>query len=110
MQILDEQSIDNNMKNKYDIIINTHGDMDPFYSNSLSKNNAITYCHFPSAKFFIQSEDKTYLEKYLKITRASLSNPNATTIIDKERDSTLDIANFNRKKYLEWVKNTLMIC
>jgi hypothetical protein len=73
LRIFDEQSIRNNIeKNSYDLIINTHGDIDPYYSESLSKNNAITYCHFPSAKSYIQSEDKIYLERHLKINRTSL--------------------------------------
>ena len=48
-------------KGNYDITINTHGDTLPFYHFSLSKNNAITYCHFPSAKYHIDSEDLEYL-------------------------------------------------
>ncbi|MBD0360079.1 MAG: glycosyltransferase [Nitrososphaeraceae archaeon] len=47
--------------NYYDITINTHGDTLPFYHHSLSKNNAVTYCHFPSAKFHINSENLEYL-------------------------------------------------
>ena len=67
LKLLEEQSISNAIGKEYDIIINTHGDIVPYYNKSLSKNNAITYCHFPSAKFFIQSEDKAYLEKHLKL-------------------------------------------
>ena len=48
-------------KGKYDITINTHGDTLPFYHHSLSKRNAVTYCHFPSAKFHIDSENLEYL-------------------------------------------------
>ena len=28
------------------------------YNHSLSKSNSIAYCHFPSAKFYLQSYDK----------------------------------------------------
>ena len=100
LQLLDEQSINNIMKEKYDIIINTHGDIVPYYHKSLSKTNAITYCHFPSAKFFIQSEEKAYLEKHLKIARM-LSSQSLT--IDKDHCNTLNMVNFNKKRYLEWL-------
>jgi glycosyltransferase involved in cell wall biosynthesis len=40
----------------YDLTINTHGDMLPYFS----KNNSITYCHFPLAKYLIESEDPEY--------------------------------------------------
>ena len=71
--ILDEKSIERIMKNGYDIMINTHGDIDPFYNNSLTKNNAITYCHFPTAKYLIDSENNDYLGKHIKIAREAFS-------------------------------------
>ena len=40
----------------YDITINTHGDTLLYYHRSLSKNNAITYCRFASAKYHLDSE------------------------------------------------------
>ena len=83
LRLLDEQSINNIMKEGYDnIIINTHGDIVPYYNKSFSKKNAITYCHYPSAKFFIQSENKAYLEKHLKIARASSSSNFLTSDLD----------------------------
>jgi glycosyltransferase involved in cell wall biosynthesis len=111
LRIFDEQSINNNIeKNSYDLIINTHGDIDPYYNNSLSKCNAITYCHFPSAKYYIQSEYKTYLEKHLKIGRMLLPNSVTTTTTTNEKmeknNTSYNIPNnFNRKKYLDWLKN-----
>ncbi len=110
LQMFDEESIRSNIEeNGYDLIINTHGDIDPYYSNSLSKNNAITYCHFPSAKFFIQSEDKAYLEKHLKIKRRLLSSGSITdTAYEKmgKNNTPYDIINFDIKRYLEWLKNS----
>jgi hypothetical protein len=54
-----EESVINRViqEGNYDITINTHGDTLPFYHRSFSKNNAITYCHFPSAKYHIDSEN-----------------------------------------------------
>jgi hypothetical protein len=51
----------------YDITINTHPDSAPYFHPSFSKNNAITYCHYPAAKYHIESENIGYLEKDLEI-------------------------------------------
>ena len=48
------------LKKKYDLIINTHGDMFPFSQKYFSKENAITYCHFPLAKYLIDVENEEY--------------------------------------------------
>ena len=62
LKSLEEPVIDKIInKGNYDITINTHGDTLPFYHHSLSKSNAVTYCHFPSAKFHIDSENLEYL-------------------------------------------------
>jgi alpha-1,2-mannosyltransferase len=62
LESLDEAVINRIIeKGNYDITINTHGDTLPYYHYSLSKNNAITYCHFPSAKYHIDSENLEYL-------------------------------------------------
>lgn len=37
---------------------------------SRSRLNTITYCHYPTAKFLIESRDEEYLNRYLKISRA----------------------------------------
>jgi hypothetical protein len=37
----------------YDITINTQGNWVPYYDSTFTRNNAITYCHFPSAKYDI---------------------------------------------------------
>ena len=102
LKLLEEQSISNAIGKEYDIIINTHGDIVPYYNKSLSKNNAITYCHFPSARFFIQSEDKAYLEKHLKIGRASLNSVTASTNQHNPRKNSIA---FNKKRYLKWLKD-----
>jgi glycosyltransferase involved in cell wall biosynthesis len=48
------------LKKDYDLTINTHGDMLPFSQKGFSKNNAITYCHFPLAKYLIDVENEEY--------------------------------------------------
>ena len=53
---------------KYDITINTNGDAAPYYHSSFSKENAITYCHFPSTKHHIEFENVEYLRTDLGVT------------------------------------------
>jgi glycosyltransferase involved in cell wall biosynthesis len=48
------------IKKHYDLTINTHGDMLPYFACDFSKNNSITYCHFPLAKYLINSKDPEY--------------------------------------------------
>jgi glycosyltransferase involved in cell wall biosynthesis len=55
----------------YDITINTNGDAAPYYHSSFSKDNAITYCHFPSTTYHIESENIDYLKTDLGMTERS---------------------------------------
>lgn len=74
-QMFDQESIDSNItNNNYDLIINTHGDIDPYYSPKLSNTKMITYCHYPSAKSFIESEDLIYFDYHLRINRLDSSS------------------------------------
>ncbi|HEX5519015.1 MAG TPA: hypothetical protein VFX18_01100 [Candidatus Nitrosocosmicus sp.] len=131
LKTFDEYSINENVKDKdYDIVINTHGDIDPFYNDDLCKKNTITYCHYPTAKSLIEKEDKDYLERYLKITRAysffysshnTFTSPHhhssSSYVIqddsDKDNNDNYDLENFNavlkiihyyKQQYLKWLK------
>ncbi|HKO39658.1 MAG TPA: glycosyltransferase, partial [Nitrososphaeraceae archaeon] len=55
----------------YDITINTNGDAAPYYHPSFSKDNVITYCHFPSTKYHIESENIEYLKTDLGMIQRS---------------------------------------
>jgi glycosyltransferase involved in cell wall biosynthesis len=44
----------------YSLTVNTHGDMLPFYHKDFTKKNAITYCHYPIASYFIDCGDSDY--------------------------------------------------
>jgi glycosyltransferase involved in cell wall biosynthesis len=54
-------------KDQYDIHINTHPDLFPYYQNYFSKDNAITYCHFPIANQYIKSKNLEYVRRDLRI-------------------------------------------
>jgi glycosyltransferase involved in cell wall biosynthesis len=115
----EEQSIIDNISGKdYDLVINTHGDIAPYYHKSISKDNAITYCHFPSAKSFIESEDKAYFEKHIVARGADAFTPARPRYADSSsviaatayEDPLTDKAhlgkniNSKRQRYIKWLK------
>ena len=73
MEELRQQQQDDHKDYDYDITINTNGDAAPYYHSSFSKDNAITYCHFPSTKYHIDSENIEYLKTNLGMTERSNS-------------------------------------
>jgi len=68
---LRQQQEEDHKDYNYDITINTNGDAAPYYHSSFSKDNAITYCHFPSTKYHIESENIEYLKTDLGMTERS---------------------------------------
>jgi glycosyltransferase involved in cell wall biosynthesis len=44
----------------YNLTVNTHGDMLPFHQKDFTKKNAITYCHYPIARYLIDCGDPDY--------------------------------------------------
>jgi alpha-1,2-mannosyltransferase len=105
----------------YDITINTHGDMAPYYHPSFEKDNAITYCHFPTAKYFIESENMGYLQRDLNISITSANNNNDNENNDNDyKHSTVNNSDalsrrekecFSILKYGYWnlIKDTTII-
>lgn len=116
LESLDEPVINKIIeKGNYDITINTHGDTLPFYHCSLSKNNAITYCHFPSAKYHIESENLEYLRDikisgFTQIPDIDYSKNKAAPICDAELEHKVKkYLKFLRDKYYNMMKNTLVL-
>jgi alpha-1,2-mannosyltransferase len=68
MEELRRQQQEEHEDYNYDITINTNGDAAPYYHPSFSKDNSITYCHFPSTKYHIESENIDYLKTDLGMT------------------------------------------
>jgi glycosyltransferase involved in cell wall biosynthesis len=69
----------------YDITINIHPDSTPYFHPSFSKNNSIVYCHYPAAKYHIESENIGYLEKDIEIEDIS-----SVSSYDNNKDITVD--------------------
>jgi len=85
----------------YDLIINTHGDMLPYFLPSFSKSNAITYCHFPLAKYLIDSKDPEYA-KFLKSTILS-------TMSTRKKNSYQKYFDLARTAYIHMLKKTTVL-
>src|SRR6188472_4091610 len=81
----------------YDITINRHPDSAPYFHPSFSKNNSIIYCHYPAAKYHIESENIGYLEKDLGIEAissvSSYGNNNKDTSIAKSKNHVKTVDN-----------------
>ncbi len=90
-------------KVKYDLTINTHCDSVPYYCNYFSKNNCISYCHFPTAKDHIETQNLDFLKE----TRVQTQIKEKQASRQKSSNSNL----FRRLKdsYTKLMRNTTMI-
>ena len=66
IQATGAQDVYNEVDN-HDIVINTHGDMLPYFLPSFSPRTAITYCHFPVAIEPINSRNLSYLRYLVRL-------------------------------------------
>ncbi|MEW5839954.1 MAG: glycosyltransferase [Thermoproteota archaeon] len=46
----------------YDLFVNTHGDVLPYYLPQFTRANAITYCHYPVAAEYVRDRLLPYIE------------------------------------------------
>jgi glycosyltransferase involved in cell wall biosynthesis len=90
----------------YDITINTNGDAAPYYHSSFTKENAITYCHFPSTKYHIESENIDYLKTDLGMTERShvFSENKDYEDINNPKNYKTKLQFSKRKEYFEILK------
>ena len=105
INILEELRQHQHKDYNYDITINTNGDAAPYYHSSFSKDNAITYCHFPSTKYHIESEDIEYLKTDLGMTeRSNIFSDimDCEDINNPKNCKTLHIS--RRKEYFEIIR------
>jgi glycosyltransferase involved in cell wall biosynthesis len=90
----------------YDITINTNGDAAPYYHPSFSKDNAITYCHYPSTKYHIQFENIEYLRTDLGMTEDTVVYSNNWNYedIDNSKNSKGNLQFSRKREYFEVLK------
>jgi glycosyltransferase involved in cell wall biosynthesis len=84
----------NHYAEKDSVTINTHGDKIPYYNPSMSKDNSIVYCHYPTAKHYIQTKNLEYLQNELNIKTTNKFR----RYKDKEKYPT-DTSHANLEKY-----------
>src|SRR5918912_2443707 len=106
MEELRQQQKEDHEDYNYDITINTNGDAAPYYHSSFSKDNAITYCHFPSTKYHIESENIDYLKTDLGMTERSnvFSDNKDYGDINNPKDCKAKLQFSRRKEYFEILK------
>lgn len=105
LDIFDSENISRNVENGYDLTINTHGDLDPYYHTACTKKNTMTYCHFPSAKRLIESENEEYFGRYLRVDR--MENTINSYLINQQNlyhNNQVSMNSFNLKSYVEWLR------
>lgn len=85
---------------KYDLTINTAGDILPYFNTGFTKKRAITYCHFPLATYRIEARDPVYI-KFLKKMH---SHTNRTGYYNE--NANLKLA---KATYIKMVRNSTVI-
>lgn len=95
-------SQDANRECTYDIVINTHGDVLPYFLPSCSRRS-ITYCHFPVAIEPISARSLSYL-KYL----ANLGLVD-NAIVNGDAQTRSEFWQNLRQQYLLMLNNSLLI-
>lgn len=88
------------VKKHYDLTINTHGDMLPYFASDFSKNNSITYCHFPLAKYLINSKDPEYTRF---LNRAILATMTSTDCSSRKHFQSAETA------YIHMLRNSTVL-
>ncbi|MGH9988979.1 MAG: glycosyltransferase [Nitrososphaera sp.] len=116
LESLEEPFIDRiTEKGNYDFTVNTHGDTLPYFHRSFLKNNALTYCHFPSARYHIDSENLEYLRDirvtgFRQIDKMDYSEKNVARIFDLETEQKIKrYFKFLRDRYENLMKNSLVL-
>jgi alpha-1,2-mannosyltransferase len=117
--------IDSDDGDNYDLVINTHGDLLPYFYQDYTKNPTglntfltdhktvnkkgalmVTYCHYPLVPYLVENGDyKRFLAKYIKIRnepRTSLDSSSDYSIIDKLLSNTCSL-------YGLMMRNTLVL-
>ena len=105
-ELRQQQQEEDHKDYNYDITINTNGDATPYYHSSFSKDNAITYCHFPSTKYHIESENIDYLKTDLGMTERShiFSDNKNYENINNPKKCKIKSQFSRRKEYFEILK------
>jgi glycosyltransferase involved in cell wall biosynthesis len=105
-ELLHQQQGEHEDYYNYDVTINTNGDAAPYYRPSFSKDNAITYCHYPSTKYHIEFENVEYLRTDLGMTGDTIgySNERNYSDINNSNNRKANLQFSRKREYFEVLK------
>ena len=93
-----------NSGNTYDVVVNTHGDMLPYWPHNSKKFPSIVYCHFPLAKYIIDFADS----RYLSIIQAfNKTGPNDDAIVE-DRITDMQLQHKSSSSYLKEIYEKML--
>ena len=90
--------IKNKVGEEYDIYINTHPDLFPFYQDHFCKENTITYSHFPMARQYIESKNVEYIERDLRIQDHDYENEPNPPLVSYDNEGIQSNGQSNRDR------------
>jgi glycosyltransferase involved in cell wall biosynthesis len=91
-------------KCKYDLTINTHSDSVPYYCDYFSKNNCISYCHFPTAKDHIDIQNLDFL-KETRLLKKQIKEKSAS----RQKWSNSKLFQLLNESYDKLIRNSTLI-
>lgn len=97
--------------NSYDLIVNTHGDMLPYWRHDAKKVPAMVYCHFPLAKYIIDFGDSRYLSLIQAFNKTYQNDHDAIvedSVTDKQMQHKLS-SSYLKKTYEKMLRNSMVI-
>jgi glycosyltransferase involved in cell wall biosynthesis len=115
-----------NNDSEYDLIINTHGDLLPYYNQTAddsaekSKKSIITYCHFPLVRQLLQQDNNNsqgymrFLRKWIKVDDIEqefkekiLENVSKTYDLMIENTTVITNSNFSKRAIEQYYGSTV---
>ena len=91
-------------KCKYDLTINTHSDSVPYYCDYFSRNNCISYCHFPTAKDHIEIQNLHFLKETRLLKKDIKEKP-----ASRQKWSNSKLFQRLKDSYTKLMRNTTLI-
>ncbi len=94
----------------YDLIVNTHGDMLPYWRHDAKKVPAMVYCHFPLAKYIIDFGDSRYLSLIQAFNKTGYNDDAIIEerVTDKQLQHKLS-SSYLKKIYEKMLRNSMVI-
>ncbi|MCI0564448.1 MAG: glycosyltransferase family 4 protein [Nitrososphaera sp.] len=72
---------------QYDLTINTHGDMLPYYRPNFSRSNSIVYCHYPLAGCRMDASEPEYMNIVSNLSQSGMTQSCHQRYLDAMKDS-----------------------